>query len=45
MDFGFTEDQVALRDAVRAFCGEHADLASVAGRESKPAEPPRKDES
>jgi alkylation response protein AidB-like acyl-CoA dehydrogenase len=37
MDFGFTEDQLALRDAVRAFCREHADLARVAGREGKPA--------
>jgi alkylation response protein AidB-like acyl-CoA dehydrogenase len=37
MDFGFTEDQLALREAVRAFCREHADLASVADREGKPA--------
>jgi alkylation response protein AidB-like acyl-CoA dehydrogenase len=39
MNFGFTEDQLALRNAVRAFCREHADLASVAGREGKPAAP------
>src|SRR6478609_9689061 len=39
MDFGFTEDQLALREAVRAFCREHADLTSVAGREGKPAAP------
>jgi alkylation response protein AidB-like acyl-CoA dehydrogenase len=37
MDFGFTEDQLALREAVRAFCREHADLTSVADREGKPA--------
>ena len=39
MDFGFTEDQLALRDAVRAFCREHADLTSVGMREGKPAAP------
>src|SRR3954454_20504136 len=39
MDFGFTEDQLALRAAVRALCQEHADLTSVAGREGRPASP------
>jgi Acyl-CoA dehydrogenase, N-terminal domain len=39
MDFGFTEDQLALREAVRAYCREHADLTSVAGREGMPASP------
>src|SRR3954462_14363212 len=39
MDFGFSEDQLALRAAVRALCREHADLTSVAGREGKPASP------
>ena len=37
MDFGFTEDQLALRAAVRDVSREHADLASLAGREGKAA--------
>ena len=38
MDFRFDEDQLAMRDAVRAFCLDHLRLADVAGRECKPAD-------
>jgi alkylation response protein AidB-like acyl-CoA dehydrogenase len=37
MRFGFDEDQLALRDAVRRFCDDRLDLIAVAGREGKPA--------
>ena len=40
MDFGFTDDQVAVRDAVRAFCREHAALTTVADREGKASAAP-----
>jgi alkylation response protein AidB-like acyl-CoA dehydrogenase len=39
MEFRFDEDQLAMRDAVRAFCADRLDFASVAGREDKPADP------
>jgi alkylation response protein AidB-like acyl-CoA dehydrogenase len=35
MQFRFHEDQLAIRDAVRAFCAAQLDLADVAGREGK----------
>ena len=37
MRFGFDDDQLALRDAVRCFCDDRLDLGAVAGREGKPA--------
>ena len=37
MRFGFDDDQLALRDAVRRFCDDRLDLGAVAGREGKPA--------
>src|SRR5690349_664944 len=33
MQFRFDDDQLAMRDAVRAFCAEHYALDSVAARE------------
>jgi alkylation response protein AidB-like acyl-CoA dehydrogenase len=39
MHFSFDDDQLAMRDAVRAFCAERLDLSTVAGREGKPADP------
>jgi alkylation response protein AidB-like acyl-CoA dehydrogenase len=39
MHFSFDEDQLAMRDAVRAFCEDRLDLSQAAGREGKPAEP------
>jgi alkylation response protein AidB-like acyl-CoA dehydrogenase len=39
MHFSFDEDQLAMRDAVRAFCEDRLDLSRVAGREGKPADP------
>jgi hypothetical protein len=36
---GSEADQPPLRDAVRSFCRDHADLATVAGREDRPADP------
>lgn len=38
MQFRFDEDQLAMRDAVRAFCADRFDLAGVAGREGRPAD-------
>jgi alkylation response protein AidB-like acyl-CoA dehydrogenase len=35
MQFRFDEDQLAMRDAVRAFCGHRFDLSSVAEREGQ----------
>ncbi len=39
MHFTFTDDQVALRDAVRAFCADRLGLERVAERELVPADP------
>jgi alkylation response protein AidB-like acyl-CoA dehydrogenase len=39
MQFGFDEDQLAMRDAVRAFCTDRFDLTAVAAREGQPADP------
>ncbi|CAO5177362.1 Acyl-CoA dehydrogenase [Frankia sp. AiPs1] len=39
MQFRFDEFQIAMRDAVRAFCTGRLALADIAGREDKPAEP------
>jgi alkylation response protein AidB-like acyl-CoA dehydrogenase len=36
MDFRFDDEQLALRDAVTAFCKAHADLGAIAARESQP---------
>jgi alkylation response protein AidB-like acyl-CoA dehydrogenase len=36
MDFRFDEDQLAMRDAVRALCGDRFDLTRVAEREGAP---------
>jgi alkylation response protein AidB-like acyl-CoA dehydrogenase len=38
MQFRFDEDQVAMRDAVRALCEDHFDLAGVAGRDGQAAD-------
>jgi alkylation response protein AidB-like acyl-CoA dehydrogenase len=38
MDFRFYDEQLALRDAVRSFCGRTSDLAQIAGREGKAVE-------
>ena len=37
MEFRFDDDQLAMRDAVAAFCGDHLDLNRVAEREDRPA--------
>lgn len=37
MDFRFDDDQIALRDAVGAFCKGHSDLTDIASREATPA--------
>jgi alkylation response protein AidB-like acyl-CoA dehydrogenase len=37
MDFRLDEEQLALRDAAAAICGQHFDLAAVASREGAPA--------
>src|SRR5687767_4868338 len=39
MHFSFDEDQLAMRDAVRAFCADRFDLGSIAGREGAAADP------
>jgi alkylation response protein AidB-like acyl-CoA dehydrogenase len=39
MDFRFDEEQLALRDAIRALCQQHFALAEVADREARPADP------
>jgi alkylation response protein AidB-like acyl-CoA dehydrogenase len=39
MQFGFDEDQLAMQDAVRAFCADRFDLTAVAAREGQPADP------
>ncbi|OAA27839.1 acyl-CoA dehydrogenase family protein [Frankia sp. EI5c] len=39
MQFSFDSDQLAMRDAVRAFCADRLDLADLAGRDGKPAHP------
>jgi alkylation response protein AidB-like acyl-CoA dehydrogenase len=39
MDFRFDEEQVALRDAIRAFCEQHFALDAVASREDQPTTP------
>jgi len=39
MRFGFDDEQMAMRDAVAAFCADRLDLAGVSSREGKPAEP------
>jgi alkylation response protein AidB-like acyl-CoA dehydrogenase len=36
MQFGFDEDQLAMRDAVRSFCADRFDLAAVHEREGRP---------
>jgi len=38
MQFRFDEDQLAMRDAVRAFCADRFDVATIATREGRPAE-------
>nr|MDT0665855.1 acyl-CoA dehydrogenase family protein [Micromonospora sp. DSM 115978] len=38
MQFRLDSEQLAVRDAVRAFCADRLDLAGVAGREGKPAD-------
>jgi alkylation response protein AidB-like acyl-CoA dehydrogenase len=38
MDFRFDDDQLAWRDAIRSFCADRLDLATVAARENKPAD-------
>jgi alkylation response protein AidB-like acyl-CoA dehydrogenase len=35
MQFRLDDDQLAMRDAVRAFCADHFDLASIASREGR----------
>src|SRR5690349_15434598 len=37
MQFRFDEDQLAMRDTVRAMCANHFDLARVGEREGEPA--------
>ena len=37
MDFRFDDEQLALRDAVRAFCQQHFALSTIADREGQPA--------
>jgi alkylation response protein AidB-like acyl-CoA dehydrogenase len=39
MDFRFDDEQVAVRDAVRAFCAQHYALAQVGEREGRAALP------
>ena len=39
MDFRFDDEQLALRDAIRAFCQQHFALSTVADREGGPADP------
>ena len=39
MEFRFDDDQLAMRDAVRAFCADHLDLTRLADREGKAADP------
>jgi alkylation response protein AidB-like acyl-CoA dehydrogenase len=39
MESRFDDDQLALRDAVRSFCGRHAGLSELAAREGKAADP------
>jgi alkylation response protein AidB-like acyl-CoA dehydrogenase len=38
MQFRFDDDQLAMRDAVRAFCGDRFDLAAVSEREGRAAD-------
>lgn len=38
MHFRFDDDQLAMRDAVRAFCTDRFDLEAVATREGRPAD-------
>ncbi len=38
MHFRLDDDQLAMRDAVRAFCADRFDLAAVATREDRPAD-------
>ena len=39
MHFRLDDDQVAMRDAVRALCADHFDLTAMARREGEPAAP------
>jgi alkylation response protein AidB-like acyl-CoA dehydrogenase len=39
MQFGFDDDQLAMRDAVKALCLDHGGLTGVARREAEPADP------
>ena len=39
MDFRIDEEQLALRDAIRALCADRCALADVAAREHQPADP------
>jgi alkylation response protein AidB-like acyl-CoA dehydrogenase len=39
MESRFDDDQLALRDAVRSFCGRHASLSELAAREGHAADP------
>src|SRR5262245_804009 len=38
MRFRLDDDQLAMRDAVRAFCADHFPLDTLAAREGKPTE-------
>jgi alkylation response protein AidB-like acyl-CoA dehydrogenase len=38
VQFGFDEDQLAMRDAVRSFCADRFDLAAVHEREGRPVD-------
>jgi alkylation response protein AidB-like acyl-CoA dehydrogenase len=38
VDFRLDDDQLALRDAIRAFCDDRFDLANIAAREGKPVD-------
>lgn len=38
MDFRLDDEQLALRDSIRAFCHQHLDLATVADREDTPVD-------
>ncbi|MEX5713805.1 acyl-CoA dehydrogenase family protein, partial [Parafrankia sp. FMc6] len=39
MQFRFDEDQLAMRDAVRAFCVARLSLSDITGRDSEPTDP------
>jgi alkylation response protein AidB-like acyl-CoA dehydrogenase len=39
MDFGFDDEQLALRDAIEALCTSHTDLTDMAARNERPMPP------